>query len=109
MIIEQFINEKVTQTVYYIQAVINHSLHHNELDEFILNTMDEWVLLNIKDETPSNAKERVFWHVIHEISLHGAHALNDNLYFKSEITTCIDFFTGTGSYPVDCIGWRPIA
>lgn len=109
MIIEQFINDKISQTTYYIQAVINHSLDYTELDQFILNTMDEWTLLKITDETPDNAREIVFWHVVHEMNLHGAHALNDNLFFKSEITTCVDFFTGTGGYPVDCIGWRPIA
>jgi len=109
MIIEQFINEKVTQTIYYIQAVINKTLHHTELDQFILHAMEEWTLLEVKDEVPNNAKERVFWHVVHEISLHGAHSLSDNLFFKSEINTCLDFFSGIGSYPVDCIGWRPIA
>jgi hypothetical protein len=109
MIIEQFINEKITQTSSYIQAVISHSLHHTELDQFVLNTMEEWTLLKVTDETPNSARERVFWHVIHEISLHGASDLNNNLYFRSEIKTCLDFFAGIGSYPVDCIGWRPIA
>ena len=109
MIIEQFISEKVTQITSYIQAVIGHSLHYTELDQFVLNTMEEWTLLKVTDETPGSAKERVFWHVIHEMSLHGASNLNSNLYFKSEIKTCVDFFEGVGSYPVDCIGWRPIA
>lgn len=108
MIIEQFISEKIQQSIYYINAVSNHSLHPIELDQFILNTMDEWTLLNITDESPSNAKERVFWHVVHEMSLHGAQSLNNNLYFKTEISTCLDFFKGIGSYPVDCIGWRPL-
>jgi hypothetical protein len=31
------------------------------------------------------------------------------LFLKSEMNTCIDFFNGIGSYPIDCIGWRPIA
>jgi len=109
MIIEQFINDKITETTSYIHAVIRHSLHYTELDQFIINTMEEWTLLNVTDETPGNARERVFWHVVHEMSLHGARALDDNLYFKSEIKTCLDFFDGIGSYPVDCIGWRPIA
>lgn len=108
MIIEQFINEKIAQSIYYINAVINHSIHPSELDQFILDVMADWTLLKIQEEMPSDAKERVFWHMIHEMSLHGAHALKDNLYFRTEITTCIDFFKGTGSYPVDCVGWRPI-
>jgi len=108
MIIDRFIEDKISQSIYYINAVLNHVLHPTELDEFISNSMSEWTLLKIKEETPCNAKERVFWHIVHEVSLHGAHSLKDDLYFKSEISSCLDFFKGTGSYPVDCIGWRPI-
>jgi hypothetical protein len=108
MIIEQFINEKIIQVGNYIKAVLNDTLHYTELDQFVVDTMDEWTLLKVTDETPGSAKERVFWHVIHEVSLHGAQSLDTNLYFKSEITTCIDFFLGSGSYPIDCIGWRPL-
>ncbi len=106
--IEKFINEKITQVSSYIQAVISHSLHYTELDQFIVNTMEEWTLLKVTNETPDNARERVFWHVIHEMSLYGANHLKNSLYFKTEIKTCLDFFSGVGSYPVDCVGWRPI-
>ena len=108
MIIEQFINEKTLQTSAYIKAVIDRTLHYTELDQFVNNTMEEWTLLKVDDEIPGSAKERVFWHVMHEISLHGGQSLGNNLYFKSEITTCVDFFNDIGSYPIDCIGWRPI-
>jgi len=108
MIIEPFINEKKLQIAHYIKAVINQTLHYTELDKFIVDTMEEWTLLNVMDETPGNAHERVFWHLVHEMSLHGAQSLSHDLYFKSEITTCLDFFNGTGSYPIDCIGWRPL-
>lgn len=109
MIIEQFINEKIGQITAYIGAVMNKSLHYTELDQFINDTMEEWTLLNITDDTPGCARERVFWHIIHEISLHGAQALDENLFLKSEINTCLDFFSGVGSYPIDCVGWRPLA
>jgi len=106
--VEHFINEKITQIRAYITAVVNRSLHHTELDIFVDNTMAEWTLLNVHDETPSNARERVFWHVIHELSLHTAKKFENDLYFKSEMSTCLDFFSGVGSYPIDCIGWRPL-
>lgn len=109
MIIEQFINEKIVQMCSYVNAVINEELHYTELDQFINHTMEEWASLNVIIETPSSAQERVFWHLIHEISLHGRSALQKNLFFKSEMNTCLDFFNGVGSYPIDCIGWRPIA
>ena len=108
MIIEQFINEKIIQIGAYVKAVIEHSLHYTELDQFVTNTMEEWTLLNVVDETPGSAKERVFWHIMHEFSAHGGHELENNLFFRSEIKTCVDFFNGAGSYPIDCIGWRPI-
>ncbi|MEW6982331.1 hypothetical protein AAD001_06745 [Colwelliaceae bacterium 6471] len=108
MVIEQFINEKIIQIGAYIKAVIDRSIHYTELDKFILDTMEEWTLLMVRDETPGNARERVFWHIIHEISVHGAHSLDHDLFFISEINTCLDFFSGKGSYPIDCIGWRPL-
>ncbi|MGJ8694098.1 MAG: hypothetical protein ACSHW0_16640 [Thalassotalea sp.] len=108
MVVEQFINEKITQIDAYINAVIDNSLHYTELDKFITDTMEEWTVYNISDETPGSARERVFWHVIHEIQLHGSQGLTSELFFKAEINTCLDFFKGVGSYPIDCIGWRPI-
>jgi hypothetical protein len=109
MMIELFISKKIKQMSAYINAVSDKTLHYNELDQFIVDTMEEWSSLNVIDETPSTAQERVFWHLIHEVSLNGGQALQQNLFFKSEMNTCIDFFNGIGSYPIDCIGWRPIA
>jgi hypothetical protein len=108
MITEQFINEKIKQISAYINSVSEHALHYTELDKFIVDTMEEWAFLNITDETPSTAQERVFWHLIHEVSLYGGQALQENLFFKSEMSTCIDFLNGIGSYPINCIGWRPL-
>jgi len=108
MLVEQFINEKIMQIGAYVKAVVNKTLHYTELDQFINDTMSEWTLLNVTDDMPSSARERVFWHVIHQVSLHGAQALHSDLFFKSEINTCVDFFNGIGSYPIDCVGWRPV-
>jgi len=74
MIIEQFINSKIKQMHVYVSAVIEKELHYTELDRFILDTMAEWTLLSVTDETPHSAQERVFWHLMHEVSLHGAAA-----------------------------------
>ncbi len=109
MIIEQFINEKTLQLSIYIKAVLANTLHYIELDLFINDVMEEWTSLLITEESPNSARERVFWHLIHELSLHGAQALQHDLFLKSEVNTCLDFFDGIGSYPIDCIGWRPIA
>ena len=108
MIIEQFIDQKILQIHAYVIAVIEEQIHYTELDQFITDTMSDWTLLKVTNETPNSAKERVFWHLMHEVSLNGAQALNQNLFFKSEMSTCLDFFNGSGSYPIDCVGWRPI-
>ena len=108
MAIEHFINEKITQIRVYINAVINHTLHYTELDLFVEHTMSEWTLLNVSDETPSSARERVFWHIMHELSLHSSKKFDSDLYFKSEISTCLEFFSGVSGYPIDCVGWRPL-
>jgi hypothetical protein len=108
MIIEQFINEKSIQLNAYIVGVMNKQIHYTELDLFLVELMEEWTLLKVTDETPSNAKERVFWHLIHELMLQGGNALLQNLYFQTEVFTCLDFLDGRGSYPIDCIGWRPL-
>ena len=109
MLIDNFICDKTNQLEAYIAAVIDKSLPYIELDRFVVESMSEWSLLAVTDESPDNSKERVFWHLVHEISLHGAQAIEEDLFLQSEINTCLDFFSGTGSYPIDCIGWRPIA
>ncbi len=109
MIIEQFISEKSLQLNTYIKAVLNNTLHYTELDLFLNDLMSEWTLLLVEDETPHCARERVFWHLVHELSVHGSQALEHDMFFKSEVNTCLDFLDGIGSYPIDCIGWRPIA
>lgn len=108
MIIQQFIHEKSNQLIAYSKAVFGHTIEYAELDLFILDLMEEWSLLKVTDDTPGNAQERVFWHLVHEINLHGAQAMSYDLYLKSEVSACLDFFSGTGSYPIDCIGWRPL-
>jgi len=108
MITEQFIDHKIKQISAYIHAVIEDKIHYIELDQFVIDTMAEWTLLHVTDETPHSAEERVFWHLIYELSLHGSLALKQNLFFKSGINTCLTFLKGTGSYPIDCIGWRPL-
>jgi len=108
MIIEQFISNKITQMTAYVTAVINKKIHYTELDIFINESMEEWASLRVSDATPASAQERVFWHLVHEISLHSAQALHHNLFFKNEISACLSFLNDEGSYPIYCIGWRPL-
>lgn len=107
MYLEPFINTKIEQLIYYVKAVLTQQIHYTELDIFIWDVLEEWASLNVVDDTPASARERVFWHVIHELSLHSVQSLQNDLYVKTEVITCIDFLQGIGSYPIDCVGWRP--
>ena len=106
--IDNFINDKISQLVYYLNALLKHSVHHTEVDKFIWDCFEEWAQLNITEETPNSAKERVFWHLMHELKLGSLNEVETNLYLASEIETCMDFLQGKGSYPINCIGWRPV-
>ncbi|NMP17892.1 hypothetical protein HII16_16275 [Thalassotalea sp. Y01] len=109
MYVESFINDKISQLVYYLQALLKNSVHYTEVDNFIWDCLEEWSQLNVTDDTPSSAKERVFWHLIHEIKLSSLVNLQKDLPLFAEIQTCLDFLTDRGSYPIHCVGWRPVA
>lgn len=109
MHIENFINDKIAQLVYILNALLKKSVHAIEVDNFIWDCFEEWTQLNVTDEMPSNARERVFWHLIHELKLGSISNLENDLSLTSEIETCLDFLNGIGSYPIHCIGWRPVA
>lgn len=108
MFIDNFINEKIPQLVYFCEALIKHAVHYTEMEKFIWDCFEEWGQLNVTDETPSSARERVFWHLIHELKLASLAELDDDLSLNVEIQSCTDFLNGNGSYPIHCIGWRPV-
>lgn len=106
--IDNFINDKISQMIYYLNALLQKSIHPIEVNNFIWDCFEEWTLFNVTDDTPSNARERVFWHLIHEIKLGSINDLDNDLALAAEIETCLDFLNGHGNYPINCIGWRPV-
>lgn len=108
MKIENFVNEKISQLVYYLHALLKSAVHHTEVENFIWDCFEEWGQLDITDETPSSAQERVFWHLIHELKLASLSDYKNNPQLINEITICLDFLDGKGNYPLHCIGWRPV-
>ena len=103
-----FINEKVAQLSHYITAAINHTIDHSELDIFIDNTMAEWTLLPVQDETPHNDKENVFWYVMFELQFHNAKTVLSDPILKQDLDNCLQFFKGRYKAPSHCVSWRPI-
>ncbi|MDN3652156.1 hypothetical protein QWY77_05185 [Thalassotalea ponticola] len=109
MYVESFINEKISQLVYYLKALLKNSIHYTEVDTFIWDCFEEWGQLNVTDDTPYCAKERVFWHLIHEIKLASLGNVQSDMALRNEIQVCVNFLTDQGRYPVHCVGWRPVA
>jgi len=107
--IENFINDKISQLMYILTALLKKSVHPTEVDIFIWDCFEEWAQLNVTDEMPSSAQERVFWHLIHELKLGSLTNLESDLSLSSEIEICLDFLKGKGTYPIHCVGWRPVA
>lgn len=109
MRIENFINDKIAQLIYILNALLKKSVHATEVDNFIWDCFEEWAQLNVTDEMPGNARERVFWHLMHELKLGSISNLESDLSLSSDIESCLDFLNGIGNYPIYCIGWRPVA
>ncbi|QDP00690.1 hypothetical protein [Thalassotalea sp. PS06] len=110
MPVDHFINEKISQLMYYLNALLKNEVHPTELNLFIWDCFEEWNVLQVTDDTPNNARERVFWHLLHELKL-GSGSLNDldnDWNLKFEIESCMEFLQGQGRYPIHCVGWRPV-
>ena len=108
MHIDNFIANKIPQLLYFLEALLKNSVHYTELEHFIWDCFEEWGQLNVSDETPGCARERVFWHLIHELKLGSIANLEDDISLLHEIKTCLQFLKGEGAYPIHCIGWRPV-
>ncbi|WP_371188466.1 hypothetical protein [Thalassotalea maritima] len=109
MLVENFINEKIGQLVYFLDGLLNNAVHYTEVETFIWDCFEEWNQLNVTDDTPGSSKERVFWHLIHEIQISSLASVQDNSELQTEIKTCLDFLKDKTSYPKHCVGWRPVA
>ncbi len=108
MHVDNFVNDKIQQLIYYLQALLKQSVHYTEVELFIWDIFEEWAQLNITDDMPSTTKERVFWHLLHELKLGPLAEVNQDLLLTNEIKLCVNYLNGQGTYPIHCIGWRPI-
>ncbi len=108
MHIDNFINDKISQLMYFLDALLRSAIHHTEVESFIWDCFEEWAQLNVTDDMPGSTRERVFWHLIHEIKLGSIANLDDDISLKTEIETCLDYLKGSGNYPIHCVGWRPV-
>lgn len=80
---------------------------HQELDLFFWDTLEEWTQVKHTQTEPYSQKERVFWHVLHQIHFWDDSKLMADPFLRGELCTCLDYLEGQGFCPLDCIGIRP--
>lgn len=102
-----FVDNKASQLAFYIKAYFSKQIPYSEVDLYLWDTLEEWSQVNIKKEEPYTTKERVFWHLVHQVSFWSENMLQNDKFLRSELRKCIDYLEGEGQYPADCIGIRP--
>ena len=107
MKVQTFINNKAKQITYYIRGFWEETIPYRELDLFFWDTMEEWSQVERTEDEPYSQKERVFWHLLHQLHYWPEQKLMRDPYLRGELSTCLDYLEGEGRYPLDCIGIRP--
>lgn len=107
MEVEQFITRKAPQLAYYLRAFWARRIPYAEVDLYFWDTMEEWTQINACSHEPSSQKERVFWHLLHQLHFWDEKKLLEDPYLHSELEVCVDFLEGASQVPFDCVGVRP--
>lgn len=107
MRLDEFIQLKSKQLAFYVNAFVQRQIGHAELDMFIWDLLEEWSQVTVYRNEPYSDKERVFWHLIHQISFWSKEALETDNLLSSELKICANFISDEGCFPMDCIGIRP--
>ncbi|WP_325071763.1 hypothetical protein [Flocculibacter collagenilyticus] len=105
--VNDFIEHKARQLTFYVKAFLSRQIGYSEIKLYLWDTLEEWSQVNIKLKEPYTTKERVFWHLLHQLSFWSENTLLSDQYLQSELSTCIDYLEGEGQYPLDCVGIRP--
>lgn len=107
MKVQRFINCKSKQLTYFVRAFWDNRIPYSEVDLYFWDTLEEWSQVSTKDKEPYSQKERVFWHLLHQLHYWSEQKLLQDPYLRGELNTCLEYLEGDGQYPLDCIGIRP--
>lgn len=107
MTIKHFIDLKAKQLAYFVRGFWSEKIPYAEVDLYFWDTLEEWAQIKSDDSEPYSQKERVFWHLLHQLHYWSEQKLLQDPYLRSELTTCLEYLEGEGQYPLDCIGIRP--
>nr|WP_232848369.1 hypothetical protein [Bowmanella yangjiangensis] len=105
--VQGFINRKAKQLAYFVRAFWDKRIPYQEVDLYFWDTMEEWHQMQNRNDQPFSAKERVFWHLLHQVHFWSEQKLLEDPFLRSELQTCLDYLEGDGQYPLDCVGVRP--
>ncbi|HBN87790.1 MAG: hypothetical protein ACI832_000418 [Rheinheimera aquimaris] len=104
---DQFIEQKSQQLIFYISRYLRGRLPHSELHLFVWDTLEEWAHFNHTVHLPYTNRERVFWHLIHQLECWPDATLRESKTLRRNIQDCICYLKGRGIAPLDCVGVRP--
>ncbi|SEH92783.1 hypothetical protein SAMN05660691_02220 [Rheinheimera pacifica] len=105
--LNHFIDLKSQQLIFYISRYFRGRLPHSELHLFIWDTLEEWAQLSAPLQQPCSSRERVFWHLIHQLEFWPDSILQQDKLLRRNIQDCLCYLKGYGVAPPDCVGIRP--
>lgn len=105
--VKSFVSTKSNQLCYYLRALWLGDIEYNEIDLFFWDTLEEWSIVTNKLDIPYTQKERVFWHLLHQIHFWTEDKLKYDQFLIDELSNCVRFLEGKGICPFDCVGIRP--
>lgn len=105
--VDNFINAKAPQLAYYVRAFWERRIPYAEVDLYFWDTMEEWTQIEAASHEPGSQRERVFWHLLHQLHFWAEDKLLEDPYLHSELKVCVDYLEGAGHFPLDCVGVRP--
>lgn len=107
MDVQTFINAKASQLPFFVRAFWDERIPYAEIDLYFWDTLEEWTQVNPRENEPYSQKERVFWHLLHQLHFWSEQKLMKDPFLRGELTTCLEYLEGEGQYPLDCVGIRP--
>ncbi|MCH8538037.1 MAG: hypothetical protein LAT66_09735 [Alkalimonas sp.] len=105
--LEQFIEHKTQQLIYYASRFFRGRMPHTELHLFIWDTLEEWAQFGVQLKTPQSLREQVFWHLLHQLEFWPEQQLITDHVLRQNIQHCLSYLKGCGAIPLDCVGIRP--
>lgn len=105
--VQSFIESKAKQLAFYVRGLWAKRIPYTEVELFFWDTLEEWAQVKASETEPYSQKERVFWHLLHQLHFWSEQKLVNDEYLRSELLTCLEYLEGDGQYPLDCIGIRP--